>query len=80
MSTTTYPPFSVDKFVDKVVDKMKFNISEEYISPYLKRPLRSLADALAERRAPSAPSHGSKAKVRPAKDSAQQRVAGENRP
>jgi len=41
----------VDKLGDKVVDKIKIKNSESYISPYLRRPLRSLADALAERNA-----------------------------
>jgi hypothetical protein len=37
------------------VDKIKIKNSESYISPYLRRPLRSLADALAERNAASSP-------------------------
>jgi hypothetical protein len=44
----------VGKLGDKVVDKIKIENSGEYISPYLRRPLRSLADALAERNATSA--------------------------
>lgn len=41
---------SVDKFGDKGVNKIKPKTSPHFTSPYLQRPLRSLADALAERK------------------------------
>jgi hypothetical protein len=41
---------TVDKYGDNVVDKIKGKSSDEYVSPYLQRPLRSFADVLADRR------------------------------
>ena len=43
---------SVDKSVEKVVDKKKTKYSNDTVSPYLRRPLRSLSDALADRARP----------------------------
>lgn len=40
---------TVDKFGDNAVDKIKNKSSDEYVSPYLQRPLRSFADVLADR-------------------------------
>ncbi len=80
MSIDTYPLLSVDKYGDKVVDKKRYNISEEYVSPYLRRPLRSLADALAERKSPkTVASRGSEAKIGATKRPALS-VADENHP
>ena len=45
----------MDKYVDRVVDKKKVKYSSDAVSPYLRRPLRSLADALAERSGATAP-------------------------
>ena len=39
----------MDNFGDKVVDKVITKSSEDQISPYLRRPLRSFADVLAAR-------------------------------
>lgn len=50
VSIGTYLLLSVDKFGDKVVEEKKYNNLEEHVSPYLRRPLRSLADALAARK------------------------------
>lgn len=80
MSIATYPPLTVDKFGDKVVDKIKYSILEEYVSPYLRRPLRSLADALAEKKPPKAvAARSSTAKVQSRKQPAV-RAADENHP
>lgn len=42
---------AVDNHGDKVVDKIKKGSSEDQISPYLRRPLRSFADVIAQRQA-----------------------------
>ena len=50
-NTAQYIYNAVDKFGDKVVEKVKAKSSENQISPYLRRPLRTFADVLAERQA-----------------------------
>jgi len=46
---STWGVNTVDKYGDNVVDKVKIRPSEEYVSPYLRRPLRSFADVVADR-------------------------------
>ena len=41
--------FSVDKAVEKIVDKINRKYSDVEVSPYLQRPLRSLVDVLTDR-------------------------------
>jgi hypothetical protein len=41
----------VDKFGDKLVNKVKAGLPDQEVSPYLRRPLRSLAHVLADREA-----------------------------
>ena len=40
---------TVDKYGDNAVDKIKNKSSDEYVSPYLQKPLRSFADVVADR-------------------------------
>lgn len=41
----------MDKFVRKLVNRIKTGYSDQEVSPYLKRPLRTLAHVLADREA-----------------------------
>ena len=50
-SNLSYPTISVDKFVRKLVNKIKTGFPDQEVSPYLRRPLRTLAHVLADREA-----------------------------
>jgi hypothetical protein len=41
----------VEKFVEKLVNKIRTEFPDQEVSPYLRRPLRTLAHVLADREA-----------------------------